>query len=49
MKWLSRKLLILIMASIFVWFGKIDGWQWLLMAAAYMGMNVLDKIVGVEK
>jgi len=46
MKWLSRKLVVLIIATLLVYLGKIDGWQWVLMASAYLGMNVLDKIVG---
>jgi hypothetical protein len=45
MKWISRKLFVLLLGTVLLIYGKIDGNVWLILAAAYMGFNILDKFI----
>lgn len=42
-KLLSRKFLVLILASVFVFTGHLTGAQWLLAAGVYQGINLYQK------
>lgn len=45
LKWYSRKLLIMAIATGLVLFGKISDWVWLFVAVAYIGGNLIDKLI----
>jgi hypothetical protein len=48
MKWggmLSRKFIGLILATVLVWFAKIDDQVWLWVMVAYIGGNVANKFI----
>lgn len=48
MKWFSRKLFVLIISTALVYFGKIDGWVWLFVCLAYVGGNLIDKLIELK-
>ena len=44
-KYLSRRFLVFVVASILVIIGKISDWVWLLTGIAYISMNTLEKVL----
>jgi len=44
-KYLSRRFLVFIVASILVIIGKISDWVWLLSGIAYISLNTIEKIL----
>lgn len=47
-KYISRKLIVLAIATYLVFNTKISGDIWLWVALAYLGTNVLDKVVNAK-
>lgn len=43
----SRKLLVFIVASVFLYFGKLDNNSWVIIACVYVGSNALEKAIGL--
>ncbi len=41
-KIIPKKLLIMLIATVLVFMNKIDGFQWFIIAGAYLGVNVIQ-------
>jgi len=48
-KYLSRRFLVFMVATILVIVGKISDWIWLLTGIAYISLDTLEKIIGGNK
>lgn len=47
---ISKKLTVMIIATLFLWFDKIDNEQWLIVAGIYIGtQTVIDAIMQFSK
>jgi hypothetical protein len=40
---LSRKFIVFVIATILVFMKSIEGWMWVVIAAEYLGINMLQK------
>ncbi len=49
MKWISRKLFILFLSTILVFTDKVSDWIWLFTALAYIGGNLIDKLIELKR
>jgi len=45
----SRKFIVLVLGSVFFCMHLLDQNGWLLVAGAYLGINILDKFIGGRK
>lgn len=45
-KYLSRRFLVFIIATVLMFMGKISDWVWLLTGLGYISFNTLEKIIG---
>lgn len=41
-KWISRSLFVLLIATGLFWFGRLQSWEWLTVAGAYLGYNLFS-------
>jgi hypothetical protein len=41
----GRKFLVLLLASGGLYIGKLDSWHWVIIAALYLGINVIQKFI----
>lgn len=41
-KMLPKKFIVMVIATILIFMGKIDGFQWFIIAGAYLGVNVIQ-------
>jgi len=48
-KFVSRKLLILLLATALLFSGKMNDYVWLICAVFYMGANEIDKLIELKK
>jgi hypothetical protein len=48
-KYLSRRFLVFIIATVLVFMEKISDWVWLLTGLGYISLNTLEKIAGGKR
>lgn len=49
MKWASRKLFVMFVATVLLWYNKLSDYVWLFVAVAYIGGNLIDKLIAIKK
>jgi hypothetical protein len=48
-KLLPKKFIVLTVATVLIFIDKLDGEQWFIVAAAYLGVNAVQKFAGPKK